>query len=167
MKYCRNTTINHVISQTHTNCLIDLNSLIVREGFAGVNRLFVNGEIVLDLDLAETIFAGIENRKEKNKSMDMAFGLTNADATKRQMLLVELKFNVRDVYSLRKNDLEGKVESSCNLLGNDPAIYQRFIFIVKTENIQEAISRFFRMIPKIDSKYVVLDIHLLKEQYFN
>jgi hypothetical protein len=166
MKYCRNTTLNHPLSQLHNNCLNDINSLIVNEGYQDINPLFTNNEIVINLDHAETIVADIQGRKEKNKSMDMAFGIKNAVATKIQMLLVELKFNVKDVYSLKRTDLEGKVEGSSIILGDIPSIYKRYIFIVKPEHLQEAISRFFRMIPKIESNYIVLDIHLLKAEYF-
>jgi len=166
MKYCPNTTINHPFALTHNICLTDINTLIVAEGYQGIIPLFTNSEVVINLDWAEKILANIEGRNEKNKSMDMAFGMKNIIGTKIQMLLVELKFNVKDVYSLKKSDLEGKVNGSSTLLGDSPPIYQRFIFIVKPEHLQEAISRFYRMIPKIESKYVVLDIHLLKAEYF-
>ncbi|MBK9982820.1 MAG: hypothetical protein IPP15_10430 [Saprospiraceae bacterium] len=94
----------------------------------------------------------------------MAFGLSN-DA-KTRMVFVELKFNMNDFYSLKKLDLEGKVEGSSQILSDIPPIYKRYLFIFKTERLQEAISRLYRMVPKIQSNYFALDINLLKENYF-
>ena len=167
MNYCLNSTKDHRISKTHGQCITDINSLISSEGYITTKPFFNNNEVVINLDLAEAICADLECRNERNKSMDMAFGLRSLDGKKIQMLLVELKFNVKDVYSLKKIDLEGKVDGSCLVLGNNPPIYQRFIFIVKSEHLQEAISRFYRMNPKLDSKYVALDIQTLKSEYFN
>lgn len=164
MKYCHKTTTTH--SKIHSSCIVDINDLIIKEGYIGINPLFTNTEVVINLDAAEALESAAVGRKEKNKSMDMAFGISNYASTKRQMLLVELKFNVTDLYALKKTDLEEKVAGSSLILLNEPSIYQQFIFIFKTEHLQEAISRLFRMVPRIDSKYVALDINLLKANFF-
>jgi hypothetical protein len=164
MKYCQATTMNHQVAQKYTSCITDINALTLKEGYTGVSPLFTNAEVVINLDEAESLFSVSIGRKEKNKSMDMAFGISNS--TRNQMLMVELKFNVTEFYSLKKTDLEGKVAGSSLMLSNIPSIYKRYIFIFKTEHLQEAINRLFRMVPKIDSNYIALDVHLLKETYF-
>jgi hypothetical protein len=165
MKYCRNTTISHNIAVTHNACLQDINCLIVEEGYSGPVPLFTNTEIVINLDKAEEIVARIDGRLQ-NKSMDMAFGLTNADSSIRVMLMVEFKFNLKVFYNLKKTDLEGKVAGSTLILSNIPAIHNLFIFIFKTNHIQEAKNRLARMDPKINNNYVTMDIHQLQATYF-
>jgi hypothetical protein len=167
MQYCRTTTTNHSIALAHATCLQDINSLINEEGYQTTTSLFTGGEIVLNLDRAENIIAGIEGRLEKNKSMDLAFGIKNEDATKTQMLLVELKFKVTDLYAIKKKDLEQKVQGSTLILSSNPPICKKYIFIFKTENLAEAMHRLYkRMIPKIDPTYVAMDIQHLKATYF-
>lgn len=165
MKYCKSTTRSHRIAVAHDRCLHDLNHLIVQEGFSGFIPLFTNAEIVINLDKAEEIIADAAGR-QKNKSMDMAIGLAKSDSTVREMLMVEFKFNLNDFYYLKKTDLEGKVAGSALILSNVPSITNLFIFIFKTNHIQEAKNRLARMIPKINSNYVAMDIHNLQATYF-
>ena len=165
MKYCRTTTLNHPVSVAHPNCIEDINTLIVREGCSRAVPLFTNSEIVINLDFAEELIANASGRL-LNKSMDMGFGIKNSSSTKINMLMVELKFDVKDFYHLRRKDLEEKVAGSSLILGNIPPIYKLYIFIVKSDKIQEAINRLFRMVPKIDSNYVAMDIYQLKDRFF-
>lgn len=165
MKYCRNTTINHDISLSHNSCLQNINTLIINEGFVGTIPLFTNTEIVINLDEAERIMA-IEVGRPLNRSMDMAFGLSNENSTNERILMVELRLNYHNPNNLNRTEIEEKVNGSSLLLNDIPPIYKLYIFIFKTEQLQEAISRLFRMIPRINSNYVVMDIHQLKERYF-
>jgi hypothetical protein len=167
MNYCLNTTVNHPIALAYSNCMTDINSLLTQEGFQSSGLLFSNQEIVINLDVAEAIVADLEGRRKKNKSMDMAFGINNSDSTKAQIQMVELKFNVRDFYSVRRIDLEEKVSGSCQILSELPPIVKLYIFIFRTENLHEGVSRLCRMIPKINSNYVAMDVYRLKEKYFN
>jgi hypothetical protein len=166
MKYCRDTTINHVVALKHNACLEDINSLIRQEGYSDASPLFTNAEIVLNMDKAEDIVARLENRLEKNKSMDMAFGIAYPNSTKVKMLLVELRLNYSNPNNLSKAEIEEKVAGTSLLLSNIPEIIKMYIFIFKTGQLAEAYSRLFRMIPKINSNYVVMDIEHLKSTYF-
>jgi hypothetical protein len=165
MKYCNYTTINHHIAVLHNNCLQDINYLITKEGYLGTVSPFINNETVIYLDLAEELIAITEGRS-KNKSMDMAFGLTNSDSSIKEMLMVELRLNYSNPNNLNRAELEGKVAGSSLLLSNIPEIHNRFIFIFKTNQRQEARNRLSRMIPRINSNYIVMDIPELHSTYF-
>jgi hypothetical protein len=165
MKYCNNTTISHNIAVNHPACLQDINHLLIAEGYSGSGPVFTNNEIIINLDKAEEIIASQQARK-KNKSMDMAFGISNFDSSIIEILMVELKFNLNDFYFLKKNDLEGKVLGSMLVLQNNPSIHSLFIFIFTSNNLQEAKNRLARMDPKINNNYVPMDIQQLKAKYF-
>ncbi len=103
---------------------------------------------------------------EKNKSMDMAFGIKNSDSSKIQMQLIELRFNYNNPNNLDRKEIEGKVAGSSQLLSEVPPTVKLYMFIFKTEKLQEAISRLFRIIPKINPNYAVMDIYSLKKNIF-
>lgn len=165
MKYCRTTTENHAIALSH-KCLKSINHLIVSEGYIGQDSLFENDEVVLDMDYAEAIIAAKENRLKKNKSMDLAFGIRNIESTKIKMLMVELRLNYNNPNNLNRQEIEEKVAGTRENLSHYPPIYNQYIFVFKTEQLQEAINRLFRMIPRIQSNYVVMDIYQLKDKFF-
>ncbi len=149
MKYCSTTTLTHNVATTYKNCIEDINSFIAKEGHSSPLPLFTNSEIILNMDKAEILVSDSLGRKEKNKSMDMAFGITDPNnSSKKQMLIVELKFNMTEFYGLRKQDLEGKVLGSTAILANEPPIYKKYIFIFKAQHLQEALNRMYRMVPK-------------------
>jgi hypothetical protein len=167
MKYCPETTKTHNIAIKYESCIEEINSLIEKEGYKGSLPLFSNSESILNMDLAEILVSESIGRKEKNKSMDMAFGISDPDnSSKKQMLMVELKFNMTDFYGLKKQDLEGKVAGSTAILADSPPLYKQYIFIFKENHIHEAISRMYRMVPKIESNYMALDMESLKERFF-
>lgn len=166
MRYCKLTTQNHKIISFCGSCLEDINTLICKEGYSGPSPLFTNSELVINMDCAEALLSNPSKKIQKNKSMDMAFGITNESSTKIQMLMVELRLNYNNPNNLNREEIEGKVNGTSLILANIPPIYKRYIFIFKTEQLQEAISRLFRMIPKIQTNYVVMDIHQLKDTYF-
>jgi hypothetical protein len=166
MKYCYLTTTTHPIAIKYSTCVEDLNAIITNEGYSGTIPVFTNSEVAINMDCVEALFSIEINRIERNKSMDIAFGLTNNDSTKKQMLLVEFKFNMHDFYGLRRESLIEKVQGSLAILGDTPPVYKRYIIVVQTKYLQEAISRIYRMVPKIDSTYVVLDLTLLHSTYF-
>jgi hypothetical protein len=166
MKYCEETTRNHPIAVKYNTFLESLEHLIRREGYSNPANLFINGEIVLDLDQTEKFVAEVEGRLP-NKSMDFAMGIKNHSATRRSILLVELRLNYNNPNNLDRKEIVGKVEGSVNLLSPYIPVYGEYIFIFRTEKIQEAISRLFRMIPKINSQFIVMDIDTLKKEYFS
>lgn len=120
------------------------------------------------MDKVETLVSASLGRLEKNKSMDMAFGIVDPNnSSKKQMLMVELKFNMKDFYGLKKKDLEEKVTGTATILTESIPIYKQYIFIFKSQYLQEALNRIYRMVPKIESNYIALDINLLKDRFFS
>jgi hypothetical protein len=163
MDYCRETTSTHPISLTYPQCLQDINSLIVDEGYLGLIPLFMYNETVLDLDDAEEFVAANENR-DLAQSMDMAFGVT--DKTSRKMVMAELKFRMENPNNLSREELEGKVAGSINILGNEIEIYNKYFVIVRQDQIEQARSRLARMFPPIDPNFIPSDIISLQGYYF-
>jgi hypothetical protein len=167
MKYCLTTTTSHEVALKFNNCIEEINSLIETEGYDGVLPLFTNKEIVINMDMAEALVSADLKRQEKNRSMDLAFGISDPDnSSKKQMLMVELKFNMKEFYGLRKQHIEDKVAGSAAILADSPPIYRQYIFIFNASHLQEAISRMYRMVPKIKSNYVAFDIDSLKSRFF-
>lgn len=168
MRYCSTTTASHDVAKTYSSCIEDINDLITKEGYVCTSPLFTNTESILNMDEVETLFSASIGRLEKNKSMDMAFGIIDPEnEARKQMLMVELKFNMTEFYGLRKQDLEGKVAGTQSLLTESIPIHKQYIFIFKSQHLQEALSRMYRMIPRLDSKYIALDIELLKTNFFS
>lgn len=168
MKYCSSTTTNHPVAKTYSTCVDDINSFIIAEGYDGQTPLFIDSEVILDMDKVETLVSASLGRLEKNKSMDMAFGIVDPNnSSKKQMLMVELKFNMKDFYGLKKKDLEEKVTGTATILTESIPIYKQYIFIFKSQYLQEALNRIYRMVPKIESNYIALDINLLKDRFFS
>ena len=164
MKYCKTTTQNHPVSLAHKICLEDINTLIIEEGYSETNPLFTNNEIVINLDKAKKIIAKSKGINEE-KSVDMAFGLTHGDSSTNEMLMVELKFNyVNNLKNLKMDSLKGKIRDSKNLLTELVPISNEYIFIFKTNHIEEAKNKFFR--AGFARNFIVMDISKLKEIYF-
>lgn len=162
MKYCKITTINHPISLTYPNCIEDINSLFIREGYASSQKPFINNEVILNLDFVESEVAPLANRP-KNRSMDFTFGLSNNGQSIQLMVLAELKLNQQNPNQLKREHLEEKVAGSMGVLNNSIDIYANYIFIFRSDKKEEAKSRFFRMNPKIPNEYLVMDI----EEFYN
>jgi hypothetical protein len=119
------------------------------------------------MDRAEELYSLSIGRAEKNMSMDFALGLKAVhDPINRQILLVELKFNMTSFYNLKKQDLEDKVNGSINLLTGGVPVYKQYIFIFQRGYLAEAVSRIYRMNPMLDSRFVAYDIESLKGKFF-
>ncbi len=162
MDYCQETTSNHSISIAYPECLQNINSLIVDEGYLGLIPLFMHNETVLDLDDAEEFVAANENR-HLAQSMDMAFGVK--DKTSRKMVMAELKLR-GNPNNLNREELEGKVAGSMNILGNEIEIYKKYFVIVQQDQIEQARSRLARMFPPLAPSFIPSDLTLLKGYYF-
>jgi hypothetical protein len=165
MKYCRTTTEAHTIAQTYPLCVEAIDAHIVGEGYYGILPLFTNGETLIDLDLAEKLMAAIELRAP-NQSMDMSIGLKNHNATIREMLLVDFKFRVVNPNNLVQVDMTGKVAGSLLILGTSTTVRSEYIFIFQPNLVQQARNRLARMIPRIHSGFIAMDINDLKAAYF-
>jgi len=165
MKYCKATTVNHPVSVAHKICLTDFNALLIVEGHISPVPPFTNNEIVLNLDCVETLLAIAANRN-KNRSMDCAFGIANDDKSVQLMVLVELKLNHQNPNHVKREQLEEKVGGSISALTNVIPIYANYIFLFRSDRKEEAKNRFFRMNPKIPNEYFVMDINELQYTFF-
>ena len=165
MKYSLITTQNHPISINHPECTEDINSLLKHECNSLVATTFTNAEIVINLDTAEAILAHNQSR-QRNKSMDITFGISNVDLSIKMMVMVELRLNFENPYNLNRQSLEDKVKFSLIVLTNFVPIYPKFIFVFQAKIKEEAKNRFYRMNPKIPSDYVVMDLNDLKAAFF-
>ena len=74
------------------SCLEDLNSLITREGCKKIMPFFAHDEIVIDMDCVEAKIAN-ELLRNKNRSMDSAFVISDIADIDEEILLVEFRFN--------------------------------------------------------------------------
>ncbi len=164
MSYCRTTTENHSVAISHPSTLKDFNIINAKEGYSGP-AVFTNGEIVIDMDEAEAIISRNEGRVRR-RSMDISFAVDNLNLSGKEMVLVELRYNYVNMQNLSRTILEEKVIGSLNVIGTSVPIYTDYIFIFQSNLIQQARSRFFRMNPRINSNYVVMDINDLKVLFF-
>lgn len=164
MKYCKKETLNHTISNIFPCCIKDFNRLIYDED-DNLNKLphLFQDVLVIDLDCVEKNKAKSEKRAQC-KTMDSTFAILNGSSI--EMLLVELRFNYKNLSNLDRKELLGKVSGSINLLGNSININNRFIFVFQPNLLQQAINRLQRMNPRIPNNYVAMDLNQLINSYF-
>lgn len=164
MKYDKLTTKNHNVSKQYPCCLEDFNKIVHREDNELKNKQIpqlVSDVEVLDLDCAEK--ERCVPNIQKNKTMDIAFAIS--DSHNIEILLVEFRFNFTNPNNMRKEDLEGKVSGSKSILGNSVKINDKYIFIFKSNLMQQAKNRMQRMNPKIPNNYIVMDLDGLINKY--
>lgn len=164
MKYNKVETKKHIVSQTYSCCVKDFNQIVLDEDDSLVElpSIFTNVE-VLDLDCVEIAVARSEHRNQ-NRTMDTTF--TISDASKLEMLLVELRFNYTNLANLNRIELLEKVAGSKLILGNSVKIFEDYIFIFQPSLVQQAINRLQRMNPRIPNNYVAMDLGQLLSIYF-
>lgn len=164
MKYNKEKTLDHIISKTFPCCVKDFNQVILDED-DNLNNIpsFFTDVLVIDLDCVEKNKAKTE-RRIQCKTMDNTFAISNVSSI--EMLLVELRFNYRNLSNLDRNELLGKVSGSINLLGNSVVINDNFIFIFQPDLLQQAINRLQRMNPRIPNNYIAMDLNQLMSVYF-
>jgi len=164
MKYNGLATLNHSISKSYPSCLADLNEVILREddSLSSIPALF-DSICVQDMDCVERIIANAELR-QRRKSMDISFAISNTSRT--EMLLVELRFNYKNLANLNREVLMDKVFGTSENLGITIPIHNDYIFIFQPSLVAQAINRLQRMNPRIPNNYVAMDIHNFKHIYF-
>lgn len=82
------------------------------------------------------------------------------------MLLVELRFNYKNLANLNRIVLLEKVNGSFLALDNSVDINSNYIFIFQPHLVQQAINRLQRMNPKIPNNYTAMDLDQLIANYF-
>ncbi|MFD1770842.1 hypothetical protein [Sphingobacterium suaedae] len=165
MKYSKSSTLNHPLAQSYPECVKDINQVIFDED----DNLVVPGNSfteveVIDLDCVESKVAKKEKRSP-NKTCDITFVVENGTDSK--SLLVELRFNYKNLSNLKKDDLVGKVAGSKYLVEDDnTSVHEKNIFIFQPNLVQQAINRMQRMNPRVPTDYTAMDIETLKSEYF-
>lgn len=165
MKYSKTETLKLSAQINKDRCLEYLNDLILKEGCSETMPVFVNNEIILDMDCVELQLA-MANSRNQNKSMDSAFVIADNVGTKKEILLVEFRFNYTNMKNLDRNELEGKVAGSINSLNPITNIHNQYFFIFNSSLKNQAISRLNRMLPRIPNNYIATDIADLKLKFF-
>lgn len=166
MIYSKSETLVLADEINRNKCIKELNFLISKDGCSETMPFFVNEEIVLNMDCVEGKLAS-EEKRSPNKSMDSAFIITNHDGNKKEILLVEFRFNYENMKNLDKYELFDKVTGSINALKKSKTkIKAKYIYIFEPNLKQQAIRRFRNMVPSMPLNYTVLDIHDLKSSYF-
>ncbi|MCQ4142241.1 hypothetical protein [Chryseobacterium sp. EO14] len=164
MKYNKVETLKHVIAISYANCVKDYNQIVLDEDDS-INLLptiFDNVQVI-DLDCVEKKLAGNERRNQKS-TMDTTFAIS--DSLRLEMLLVELRFNYINLANLNRKKLLDKVAGSTSILGSSIKINNDYIFIFKSNLIEQAKNRLLRMNPVIPSNYIVMDLQTLFDTYF-
>lgn len=164
-KYSKVETLSLAKRINKEQCLVDLNNLIINEGFSGTVPIFIQNEIVIDMDCVEKIVAD-EERRNRNKSMDCVLVIIDSVNSTKEILMVEFRFNYINMRNLDRNSLYGKVDGTKINLLNELNICNEYLFIFNSNMKQQAINRFRRMIPNLPINYIVLDIDDLKLRYF-
>jgi hypothetical protein len=156
MKYCTDTTLNHPASASYPECIINLNSLLEREGLAATNDLLLQTQLVIDGDVLESKVSE-KLYKPKHKSMDMIIGVS--DNIQREMLLADFKFRLGNAKTLNKEAMEAKVAGTMCALGDTTPIFENYYFIVDSSFVEQAKNRLARMNPRIPNKYIATEIN--------
>ena len=164
MQYSKLETQGHPIAVKYLQSQIDINVLLIQEGYAG-ESVFSKGEIVINMDLVEDLESKAENRLEKRKSMDSAFCIRTEKNAK--IVLVEFKLNHTDFKFLRRIDMEEKVAGSTSILAPFIPIYYDYFFVVPQNLLNQAYSRFQRMNPRPGNQYKAICIESLRFQFFD
>ena len=165
MKYDKLTTKNHNVSKQYLCCLEDFNKIVHREDNELKNKQIsqlVSDVEVLDLDCEEEKRC-IPNNIQRNKTMDIAFAIS--DSHNIEILLVEFRFNFKNPNNMKKEDLEGKVSGSKSILENSVKINDKYIFIFKSNLMQQAKNRIHRINPEFPNNYIVMDLDGLVRKY--
>ena len=136
--YDLETTLNHEIALKFDACLRKFVDLYKEEG--GSIKDFkienINNFKIIFLDCVETMLASKEKRN-KNKTMDFAMGLTHIQNKGKRMLLGDFKLNLKNGNNIRKKDIEEKQRNSKDILGNSIEICKYLILLVKKNKVNE------------------------------
>lgn len=164
MKYNKNKTLTHIISKTYPCCVKDYNEIVKHEdnSLTEVPNYFTKTDVI-DLDCVERERAKSEKRNQIS-TMDSTFAIS--DDENLEMLLIELRFNYKNLSNLNRQKLIDKVSGSLSILGNTVKISNTYIFIFQSNLVEQATNRMRRMNPIIPNNYVAMDLNKLIAQYF-
>lgn len=159
MKYNNNETLNHIVSKSYPCCVKDFNEVVFNEddSLSEIPDYFAETDVI-DLDCVEIERARIERRNQIS-TMDCTFAIS--DNENLEMLLVELRFNYKNLSNLNRQKLIDKVSGSLSILGNTVKINNTYVFIFQPNLVEQATSRMRRMNPIIPNNYIAMDLNEL------
>lgn len=163
-KYCETTTKQHSLAVKFRNCVELIHDISVAEGSR--KSPFVN-ELALNLDKLETEKC-IKDKRDAFATMDIAFGVERDDSGKRKVerfVLCEYRLRYKNVNNIKKGDLDSKINYSKRLLGNSPALHDKYIFVFSSGLKAQAYSRLRRLYNN-KACIEVFDLNELKAVYF-
>ncbi|KLT64744.1 hypothetical protein [Pedobacter sp. BMA] len=165
MKYSKQATLDLAKSLNKEECLQGINQLTLKEGSSDAN-IFTDGEVVLDMDCVEHKFASIEKRSPV-KSMDSAFVTTDSTGTKSELVMVEYRFNYKNLANLSRVELLQKVAGSTAAAQSTTNVHPNYYFVFNSNLKNQAISRLARMNPVIPQHYKAIDLKDIQDLFFS
>ncbi|MDI9357988.1 MAG: hypothetical protein QM528_03460 [Phycisphaerales bacterium] len=118
------------------------------------------------MDCVESQMATNENR-DVNKSMDCCVMITNEHV--KELLLIELKLNIRSLKNFKAHELVEKTEGSLSILRrkmNKVAVHNTYVVVFNNDIKQQAI--FIKMLYlSLKSSYKAMTLAELNDEYFN
>jgi hypothetical protein len=150
MKYCRETTEQHPVCEQYPDELEFLNDIFNAEGLSC--KLF-DKEKGINLDKIEIRrCTGVTNRQP---TMDFAIGISQ-NGKKNQMLLVELKLNIKNPGNIPKSEIETEIRHSTDILSHQPPISKEKIIIFGDNQLETAKSCMARLYCKSPKMSIVV-----------
>ncbi|MBE2288916.1 MAG: hypothetical protein IAE95_05135 [Chitinophagaceae bacterium] len=171
MRYCKTTTENHSVAFDFPNCIEAFDTIITNEDENHIiaTPLFREDETAINLDAVERIAANNEAR-DLNKSIDIAFGLSEIGTNVRFIVMTEFKLNYQNgVRNFKLKDINEKITHSSNLLGNTVSIYPVCFFVFSENHVNEAINKLSRFYPdpEVRKTRLAITIHSLRSFFFD
>lgn len=166
-KYSKEALFKHKIALDYPFLLENINDVLENESKECTNcslPYFENNELVINLDLLEKTLLEKNIIEKRLQSVDISFAILCENQT--NMVLVELKLNVKTPNNIEKVSLESKVLNSKNRLGSQYPICEKFYVVFPKKMIEQARRRFYLMNPKLNNNFIAIDMHTLKEIYF-
>lgn len=154
MKLNNTQTIHLGSSLAANSCLTDFSSLCIKDNQTCTNECgFIPAQfIVLDGDKLESQIAKLAMRSPL-KSVDMIFVAATVSGLNK-VVLVELRYNFKNVFNLNRTELELKVSNTLQNLSSSGYSNDYCYFVFCESLVQQARSRMARMNPVIPRKFL-------------
>lgn len=170
MRYCETLTKNHSQAIKYPDILTEIFILLQNEGcrlkpspFDANISLIINGDKLEEL---VTLASG-KTVADKNKSVDLIFGVKSHDSQIEEFQFVELKLRTqRDFYYLDKFSLRNKINSSAIALGSSMPISKKYYLVFRKEILNLAERYLFRINPKLNNDFKAIDVVTLHRLFF-
>lgn len=169
MKYCEQLTGNHLQSITYPMILCELNWLLKEEGcklvpspFDSNNSLVINGD---ELEKQITYASG-KTDYDKNKSVDLIFGVKSVDNSINEFQFVELKLNSTSCFFMDKFSFRDKVQSSIIAMGSSKIFAKKYYIVFQKNQLNQGERYLFRQQPVLDKDFKATDIEGFHKLFF-